>query len=136
MIKAVGRVTVNPAAFKAQARVQMRRRVAVAAVATQNMLKQAVSKPGNVKSKRAVARDGAIRSKPGEPPMKQTGFGQRAISFQLSEDGLTAQVGIFQNATYMGFLEFGTRTIAPRPWLRPTLIANRRRIVSILGGGA
>ncbi len=136
MIRAVGRVTVNPAAFKAQARTQMRRRVAVAAVTTQNLLKQAVSTPGNVKSKRSVARDGEVRSKPGQPPMKQTGFGQRSISFQIADDGLTAQIGIFQNATYMGFLEFGTRNIAPRPWLRPTLIANRRRIVGILGGGA
>lgn len=60
-------------------------------------------------------------SKPGEPPRKRTGWGQRHIVWDYDADKMEGRVGIAQNAIYMLFLELGTRFIKPRPWLVATL---------------
>lgn len=59
-------------------------------------------------------------SKPGEPPRKRTGWGQRHIVWDIDRDKLEGRVGISVNAIYMLFLELGTRRIRPRPWLVAT----------------
>lgn len=47
-------------------------------------------------------------SKPGEPPRKITGFGQRNIVWRMVDRALpTARAGLFLNAMYMFFLEKG-----------------------------
>ena len=139
MIRAIGRMSVNRAAIarmNTTARANMRRRVVRAAFHIQGVMRQAVGRPGNVMNMAAVERDGAIRSKPGEPPMKQTGFGQRNIVVKFENGGLIGQIGIFENALYMAYLEFGTDTIAPRPWLRPAVHRERARLRAMLEGGA
>ncbi|MBS0187291.1 MAG: HK97 gp10 family phage protein [Planctomycetes bacterium] len=138
MITCVGRVTFNPMALLGPARQEMRRRVVKAAFHLEGKLKAKVGKPGNAMNKRARQRDGVKRSAPGEPPMKQTGFGQRNITVRFTNMGFTAQVGIFENAQYMVYLEFGTEVragephILPRPWLRPTLAEESVRVHDIL----
>jgi HK97 gp10 family phage protein len=58
-----------------------------------------------------------IGSKPGEPPMMRTRLGVRSIASEFEDGGLTGKVGVKRNAVYMLYLETGTRTIQPRPWL-------------------
>jgi hypothetical protein len=60
-------------------------------------------------------------SKPGEPPRKRTGHLQAGILHEFSADRLTARVGLNPSVRYGGFLEWGTRRMAARPWLLATL---------------
>lgn len=60
-------------------------------------------------------------SKPGEPPRKRTGWGQRHILWDFDDTKMEGRVGISQNAIYMLYLELGTRRIKPRPWLVATM---------------
>jgi len=138
VITCVGRVSFNPRALLVPMQQEGRRRVVKAAFHLQGQLKNEVGRPGNAMNKRAVARDGEIRSKPGEPPMKQTGFGQRNIVIRWGPNQMSAQIGIFENAIYMVYLEFGTDDghIKARPWLRPTLARERSTIYGILNGSS
>ena len=58
-------------------------------------------------------------SAPGEPPHKQTAAIQSSIAFEIAPDGLSALVG--PSVYYGKFLEFGTRRMAARPFVRPAL---------------
>lgn len=73
-----------------------------------------VAGTGRVKGKKVGP---VVRSKPGEPPRKQTGTLRRSVQTEVDEASLTARVGT--NVEYGKHLELGTkRGIAPRPWLR------------------
>lgn len=81
-------------------------------------------------------------SKPGEPPRTITGFGKRNVTHRMAPDGrLAVQVGIFKNAIYMIWLEFGVKglhsfwKIAPRPWLLATFIKRKSRLAKIAATG-
>ncbi len=136
MITCVGKITFNRSALLGPLRAEGRKRVVKAAFHLQNKLKAKVGRPGNAKNKRARAKDGVIRSKPGEAPMKQTGFGQRNIAIRWGADQMSAQIGIFENALYMIYNEFGTDTIEERPWLRPTMADESGTIYGILNGAS
>jgi len=82
------------------------------------------AKPVRKKRKRSTSRGPRgstytiwIGSKPGEPPMMRTRLGVRSIASEFEDGGLTGKVGVKRNAVYMLYLETGTRTIQPRPWL-------------------
>lgn len=84
-----------------------------------------------VKCREAVSRRVFPRSRPGEPPRKETGWGQKHIRYTRAI-GKTqgARVGIDiseigphgKTALYMIMLELGTRLIKRRPWLVATLL--------------
>lgn len=75
-----------------------------------------------------------VRSKPGEPPRKQTGRLRASVAHEVDEATLTARVGT--NVVYGRHLELGTkRGLAPRPWLRRALAEVAARIEQILAGG-
>lgn len=136
MITATGEVTFTPLQTILLAEKEMARRVGTAALVLQHELRETVKVPGNALNKAAVGKDGVIRSRPGEPPRKQSGFGQRSIAIRLRAKGKAADIGIFANAGYMAILEVGTRDgrILARPWLRPTLDRQRSRLAAILAG--
>jgi phage gpG-like protein len=76
---------------------------------------------------------GAVRSKAGEPPRKQTGRLRASVTYETN--GLKARVGT--NVRYGKYLELGTkRGIAPRPWLRRALNECQARLNEILSGGS
>ena len=60
-------------------------------------------------------------SAPGEPPAQDTGRLSNSITANI--DGKRAEVGT--NLEYAPWLEFGTRTIEPRPFLFPALEKER-----------
>jgi HK97 gp10 family phage protein len=64
-----------------------------------------------------------VRSKPGEPPRLETGFGRSKINYRVAQDGRGTwhlKISVAVNAAYMLYLEYGTRRIKPRPWLVST----------------
>lgn len=54
-------------------------------------------------------------SDPGDPPNTDTGRLVKSILFDFKDKGLIGRVG--SNLKYAAFLEFGTMTMEPRPWL-------------------
>jgi len=68
----------------------------------------------------------------GDPPHKRIGHLRRNIDWEVSPSGLEGRVGT--NVEYGRYLEKGTRTMAMRPYLRPALDKEQRRIVAILAG--
>jgi len=70
-----------------------------------------------------------VGSKPGNPPMRRTGLGQRSIV--RGRQGLVARVGYSRNAMYMMFHELGIRYgrgLQRRPTLVPAATQGRARI--------
>ncbi len=60
-------------------------------------------------------------SAPGEPPRRRSGRLAASVFAQRDTDGLGAAVGT--RLDYGTHLEFGTRTVAARPWLLPAFQA-------------
>lgn len=86
---------------------------------------------GRFKSKRIT---GAVRSKPGEPPRKQTGRLRATVTYEVDPAALEARAGT--NTAYGRALELGTkRGLAPRPWLRRALAEMQGKINQLLSGG-
>lgn len=68
-------------------------------------------------------------SSAGEPPRTDTGNLVRNID--VKEGKGIVRVGIMsQKAIYGAYLEFGTRHIAPRPWLKPSTDKSRDFILN------
>lgn len=82
----------------------------------------------------------ADRSKPGEPPHRQTGWLMKNINYELLGND-TARVGVNDVVKYAAILEWGGWTgrnhasyIAPRPYLRPALKREQANILRIFEG--
>jgi len=60
-------------------------------------------------------------SKPGEPPRKRTGTLQKSIAHEVKREGDQVIARIGSKVPYAPHLEFGTRKMAARPYLRPSL---------------
>ena len=106
-------------------------RVAALALEYHADLRETLSQPG-----RGVTRNGHTASAPGDPPAVQTGTLRNSVQ-AVQVDPLTWEVGVAGKTKHptsgeaVGkialYLEFGTRTLAPRPFVRPTLDAFRAR---------
>lgn len=73
----------------------------------------------------------------GQPPFLRTGHGLSNIvrEFNGNLRDPRCRVGVTANAIYMAFLELGTRSIRPRPWLVATLIKNRAMLARLACSG-
>ena len=69
-----------------------------------------------------------IASAAGEPPASDTGFLARSISFSVEENKGEVIGMVKASAPYAAYLEFGTRNIAPRPYMQPALEQNKPKI--------
>jgi len=103
-----------------------------AAIVVERQAKVLLSVPGTGRNK--GRKSGPItRSKPGEPPRKQTGRLRASVTREVDESSLTARVGT--NVDYGKFLELGTsRGLKPRPWLRRALAEMSQRVNELLSG--
>jgi phage gpG-like protein len=63
------------------------------------------------------------RSLPGEPPRVETNLLRKSISAVPDQAARVVRVGT--NQPHGRYMEFGTRTIAPRPWVKRSYIAAR-----------
>src|SRR5262245_18453315 len=78
--------------------------------------------------------------------MIQGGMSQRAprrtgqlagdieIEVKFKRGRMVARIGPSPESFYARFLEFGTRTLAARPFMRPTIDADGPRAVAVMGG--
>lgn len=86
------------------------------------------------KSGRTYRRRGVVHqaSAPGQPPASDTGTLVGRIT--TNYDRLDQLVGVVTARTaYAAYLEFGTRRMAPRPFMRPALANKRDDVVQIVG---
>jgi phage gpG-like protein len=72
-------------------------------------------------------------SKPGDFPARQTGALRSSIAYDVDRQNLTARVGTALK--YGRWLEFGTRRMAPRPWLLRTLKEEGPKLSQIMATG-
>jgi len=84
-------------------------------------------KTGRIYTRRGVTHQA---SAPGEPPASNTGRLVNSIQTVYDTKNLTGTVGT--SVEYGGYLEFGTQTIEPRPFLRPALATHRRSLSRII----
>lgn len=73
-------------------------------------------------------------SRPGQPPHVLTGRLRQSITHDVRRDGSTFIGRVGTNVEYARHLELGTRKMAPRPYLRPALLRERKRLADILRG--
>jgi len=72
-------------------------------------------------------------SAPGEFPHKVTGTLRNSVGY-MQVTPLHFRVGV--GVLYGKWLEFGTKTMAARPFLRPTMWNNQSRLAEIMAGRA
>lgn len=68
-------------------------------------------------------------SNPGEPPNSDTGRLAQSVKFDFQKAGLVGRVG--SNLKYAAWLEFGTLTMAPRPWLSEAVEQTSKEVADI-----
>lgn len=68
-------------------------------------------------------------SDPFSPPHTDTGVLRKSIKFNIDANGENGEVG--SNLKYASWLEFGTATMAPRPWLSVAVENMKDKIGSI-----
>ena len=77
---------------------------------------------------------------PGQPPFVQTGHLRRSITFD-APDKLTRRVGSTLKPeqegghSYAYYLEVGTAKMQARPYLRPAVLRNKKKILEIVRHG-
>ena len=96
-----------------------RRNVERAAIHMTNKLKEAVNQGRSPPT-----------SAEGSPPNRDSGLLLNSITYEITNEGLHARIGT--PLIYGGYLEWGTRYMAARPWLRPTLEEQREALTRIL----
>jgi len=103
-----------------------------AAIAVKNRAKELLSVSGTGRKNGRKAGP-VTRSRPGEPPRKQTGRLRASVAHEVDEPSLTARVST--NVEYGRHLELGTkRGLKPRPWLRRALAETMSRVQQFLAG--
>jgi len=92
------------------------------AIKVETRVKTLLSQPGQG---RTYQRHGVVHraSAPGQPPAVDTGQLRQSITHQLGKDAESLYADVGTNLEKARFLEFGTSTIAARPFLVPALPA-------------
>jgi HK97 gp10 family phage protein len=75
-----------------------------------------------------------VASAPGEAPATDTGMLASSIGHDVSDDGMTVEIG--SALDYATDLEYGTKNMEARPFLEPALDKNRAAILARIQKGA
>lgn len=78
----------------------------------------------------AVSGVNHIPSNPGQPPNADTHFLDSNIETEIGGPGL---VTVTSKANYSAALEWGTSRMAARPFMRPAVERNRKKVVQMVG---
>jgi len=70
-------------------------------------------------------------SAPGQPPAQRLGELRQSVSTEVEGTGSKVVGRVGTNKKYGPMLEFGTRNMAPRPWLRPTFEKKQKDVEAI-----
>lgn len=80
----------------------------------------------------SVSGSGHVPSAPGEYPNRDTGVLDGNIETEIvASDPPT--VTVTSRAPYAAHLEYGTSKMAPRPYMRPSVEKNRKRVAQLVG---
>ena len=115
------------------------KRLTIAAEQTAQFIRDSYGESG-VRGKRGGATKAerhANRSKPWQPPHVDTGHLKRSTGWDSVSDytrRIGTGIGNKESVGYAMWLEFGTRLMQPRPFLRPGLFKMGPRIKKILMG--
>lgn len=71
-------------------------------------------------------------SAPGEPPATDTGRLVNSIVGDAKVVGKQVQGFLEARTSYAGYLEFGTRRMAARPFMTPSVMKNRDRAIALM----
>lgn len=98
-----------------------RERMEVAVNETRNEVLQTLTgnRSGRIYKVPGTQRD-YTASAPGEPPASRTGELRQSVTTEVEGSGRGVIGHVGTSKKYGAQLEFGTRNMAPRPWLRPT----------------
>lgn len=75
-------------------------------------------------------------STPGQSPRKRTGNLRDSITYVLNKKTLTLLIGPSEDADYGLYLEFGTKHIAPRPFMMKALLQEKKRLLNTVNRAA
>jgi HK97 gp10 family phage protein len=120
--------------FIRQLEADLTRNLEAAAIYFKDRVKTAINRSQpyeRVVGKRGIYYHGLDPSEPGSPPKKVRGDLQRSIVHKM-KDG-KAYVG--SNLDYAFYLETGTVKMSARPFLRPTLYAEKDTLLRIIATG-
>lgn len=78
--------------------------------------------------RRGGAKYSHVASKPGDAPNTDTGNLVKNIAVEPGDES----VFVGTNVEYGAWLEIGTKDMAARPWLRPALKSNRKKINKLI----
>jgi HK97 gp10 family phage protein len=81
---------------------------------------------------KAAARRLHQASGPGEAPANDTGNLQRSINIVAASPSDRATANVTANAEYAAPLEYGTKTMEPRPFMEPSMIENKDKCAEVL----
>ena len=106
------------------------RAIATSALSLDKSMKEMIQR--GPKTGRVYKRGNVLHraSAPGEPPASDTGRLASSISPQFHDNGLRATIGVHEvsRVRYATFLEFGTRRMLPRPFVRPAFTLKKDEI--------
>lgn len=100
-----------------------------------NRIKRLLSTPGRGRVYRRPPSVLHRASAPGDPPAPDTGLYRASWTWRLGEDARGPYVEIGTNQKRGPWFEFGTRRMAPRPHLRPTINSLRDEITKLVRDG-
>ena len=106
---------------------EMKKTIQVATLMVHGTAVKSIQKSSPGESQiRYKPRRGVVAAKPGKAPNTDTGRLVQSIAFEFEDGGMKGLVGT--NLRYGKHLEFGTNKMAARPWLKPAVRANRKKI--------
>ena len=73
-------------------------------------------------------------SSPGEPPAVATGQLRQSVRTQVDNSSSMIIGYVGSTLIYAPCLEFGTKKMSPRPWLKPSFEKSEPKLKDILGG--
>jgi HK97 gp10 family phage protein len=73
-------------------------------------------------------------SSPGEPPAVATGQLRQSVRTQVDNSSSMVIGYVGSTLIYAPCLEFGTKKMSPRPWLKPSFEKSEPKLKDILGG--
>lgn len=125
-----GKVIWHGDAVRKAIQAEMVKRLSAVGVLGANYAKELISVPGDARQRDEKGRIlkgqkklPKRRSRPGDPPYKQTGHLRRSVAWEVNASDRLVRIGT--NLKYGLYLELGTRKMAARPWLRRMLIEKR-----------
>lgn len=87
--------------------------------------------------RRLISIQGPPRSKPNDPPHKDSGDLYKHIGYVINRQTLTAQIGPGPDEEHYGhYLEFGTTKMEPRPFMMRALQEEGKKLMNIINRAA